>query len=67
MGEHGRNRRGVNPSGHGYGNGCAFSHGVLFTIVTFCVQTAKEWEIWPKKPCFCGVSVYHSYNREAIV
>jgi hypothetical protein len=52
MGEHGRNRRGVNPSGHGYGNGCAFSHGVLFTIVTFYVQTAKEWGDLAQKTVF---------------
>ena len=26
VGEHRRNRRGVDPSGHGYGDGCVLSH-----------------------------------------
>ena len=27
VGEQGRNRRGVYPSGHGYGDGCLLGHG----------------------------------------
>ena len=30
VGEHRRNRRGVNPSGHGYGNGCVARHDLIF-------------------------------------
>jgi hypothetical protein len=67
VGEHRRHRRGVNPSGHGYGDGYALGHKVLFKIVTFLfLNCQKTGDFAPKNRVFWRFSVYYTYNRSAL-